>query len=62
MKFTPDIVSYTIMSQWQHNELLKVLVRKVYGDKSKRHKSRNWKLQQLNKEVEEEMDTENYDR
>lgn len=50
------------MLPWQHSILLKVLVRKVYGDKNKRHKSRNWKLQQLNKEVEEEMDTENYDR
>ena len=34
----------------------------MYGDKSKRHKSRNWKLQQLNKEIEEEMATEDYDR
>ena len=42
--------------------LLKVLVRKVYGDRSKQHKTRNWKLQQLNKEVEENMDTESYDR
>lgn len=37
-------------------------MRKVYGDRSKRHKTRNWKLQQLNKEVEEEMDSDNYDR
>ena len=41
---------------------LKVLVRKIYGDGSKRHKIRNWKLQQLNKEIEEDMDAENYDR
>ena len=42
--------------------MIQVLVRKVYGDRAKRHKTRNWKLQQLNKEVEETMDTENYDR
>lgn len=41
---------------------LKVLVRKVYGDGGKRHKTRNWKLQQLNKEIEEDMDTDDYDK
>ena len=41
---------------------IQVLVRKVYGDRGKRHRTRNWKLQQLNKEVEENMDTGNYDR
>lgn len=39
-----------------------VLVRKVYGDGGKRHKTRNWKLQQLNKEIEEDMDTDDYDK
>ena len=39
-----------------------MLVRKVYGDRNRRHKSRNWKLQQLNKEIEEDMSVENYDK
>jgi len=39
-----------------------VLVRKVYGDHNRRHKSRNWKLQQLNKEIEEDMNVESYDK
>lgn len=42
--------------------LFKVLVRKVYGERSRRHKSRNWKLQQLNKEAEEDMDVDRYDK
>ena len=39
-----------------------MLVRKVYGDHNRRHKSRNWKLQQLNKEIEEDMSVESYDK
>ena len=39
-----------------------MLVRKVYGDRNRRHKSRNWKLQQLNKEIEEDMSIESYDK
>ena len=39
-----------------------MLVRKVYGDRNRRHKSRNWKLQQLNKEIEEDMNIESYDK
>lgn len=41
---------------------VQVLVRKVYGDRNRRHKSRNWKLQQLNKEIEEDMSIESYDK
>lgn len=32
--------------------LLQILVKKSYGDKQRRHKLRNWKLQELDKEME----------
>lgn len=40
---------------------MQVLVKKSYGDKHKRHKLRNWQLQQLDREMEA-TNQENYER
>ena len=42
--------------------LLQVIVKKCYGDRRKRLKKRNWHLQQLDKELVEEVDSEEYER
>ena len=39
-------------------QLDKVLVKKCYSDHKKRQKKRNWHLQQLDKELVEEVDSE----
>ena len=39
-----------------------MLVKKCYGDHKKRQKKRNWHLQQLDKELVEEVDSEEYER
>ena len=41
-----------------------VLVKKSFGDKRKRHRQRNWRLQQMDKEMDVAMETsqEAYDR
>lgn len=39
-----------------------MLVKKSYGDKLKRHRLRNWKLQELDKEMEVLPTTTNYER
>ena len=40
---------------------MQVLVKKSYGDKRKRHRLRNWQLQQLDREMES-TNQESYER
>ena len=51
--------SYTHAHAFTH-ALTQVLIKKSYGDKRKRHKLRNWQLQQLDREMEA-SDQESYD-
>ena len=37
-------------------------MKKSYGDKRKRHRQRNWRLQQLDKEMGASVDQSAYDR
>ena len=56
--------NYILANTIHNNILTQMLVKKSYGDKRRRHKQRNWQLQQLDREMDTSVATaqEAYER
>ena len=61
MRYSKPLYTYWEVTKALHPYMehthMQVLVKKSYGDKRRRHKQRNWQLQQLDKEMDVSMET-----